>query len=230
MCGIKKDGLIAKVYNAVLNGGELENDSRLFELRDETGKGIIVDTESGDVYKEDRCNNYRRYVNGTDGHKCDFYTVSIFNYIDDEGKIKPYYIRQHILVALVCHTKEFEVMDNNSNIVVCHKNGKRWDNRPANLEWGTSSENNKQGKMAASLQYHYPGTYTDEVIRVSISKQGEEITNKCITLKKEIRNCDIKTFESPYFKGDLKISKENNYYSKETVDKFIVMMKNYCYW
>lgn len=230
MCGIKKDGLIDKVYKAVLKGAELENDSRLFELRDESGKGIIVDTESGDVYKERSDNNYRRYVNGTDGHKCDFYTISVFNYKDNKGKIKPYYIRQHILVALVCHLKEFDVMDDNSSIVVCHKNGKRWDNRPENLEWGTSSENNKQGKMAASIEHYYPGVYTEVITRKGKNKQGEEVTNKCIILKKEIRNCDIKNFESPYFKGDLKISKGNSYYSQETVDKFIDMMKNYCYW
>lgn len=230
MCGIKKDGLIAKVYKAVLKGAEVETDNKLFKLIDESGKGIIVDKESGDVYKERSDNSYRRYVNGTDGHKCDFYTISIFNYIDNKGKIKPYYIRQHILVALVCHLKEFDVMDDNSNIVVCHKNGKRWDNRPENLEWGTASENNKQGKMTASIEHYYPGVYTEVITRDSINKQGVVVTNKCITLKKEIRNCDIKNFESPYFKGNLKISKGNSYYSQETVDKFIDMMKNYCYW
>lgn len=195
----------------------------LFLLEDDIGKKIAVNADKGEVYRAEG-SIYSLFATPGTSKKADGYLVAVFNYKNELGKVKPYRIRQHMLVALVKYREEYEsLMEDNKKIVCCHINGRPWDNRAANLEWGTVGENVKQGKVVNSLEKHLPGVYTETVERPYVDKDGNSRVNKIVILKKGIKNRHIHVYEAMY--GKLKVIDKFSLFGLSETKKFARYME-----
>lgn len=228
MNNIVKVDTLEMVVNAMEeNGYMIGHNFMVFE--DHIGERLAVDADRGIVYRVKEDGGMIPFATADTSKKADGYLVAVFNYKtkDKNGKevIKPYRIKQHILVGLVAHRKEFdEYMEDEIRPVCCHINSTPYDNRAENVEWGTVSLNNKQGKMGASIEHYYPGIYTEKEERAYAGRDGEDKVHSFIKVPQGIRNADIERYESLYGKLTIRRGEEACYYNLEVVDQFIDFM------
>lgn len=154
--------------------GKVDRDRMLAMFRDKAGNKYMMDGRTGILYKEvgDKINkgataNESRHLSG----------YLAFQFRGDREMIT----YQHLCCNLLFHLEEFKKMREmhpNDDLVTCHINGCKWDNRENNLEWGTPKENVLQAKMVSTLKTVFGNKYIKEVkhpntqISFSVLKQG----------------------------------------------------------
>lgn len=233
---LKKINTLRVMIDAMdATGNIIGTDPLLFEFEDHIGKRLVVDADNGIVYRKTPSGVCIPFATENISKKADGYLVAVFNYrtFDKDGRavVKPYRIKQHILVNLVADRLGFEaLLQNGTRPVCCHVNSTPYDNRMNNLEWGSVSQNNKQGKMGASLEYYYPGVFTDTEIRKYRDRKNRDQSHHFIKLRQGIRNEDIKNFEAEHYSLKIERGEEARYYSKDTVDDFVNFMFNSHRW
>lgn len=81
---------------------------------------------------------------------------------DENGNRKSVRNRVHPIIALCFHMEEYEELKSQGlhNVVCCHINSDKEDNRPDNLEWGTQDMNKIQSDIVVGLDTYFPGVYT----------------------------------------------------------------------
>lgn len=218
---MKKGQVLNKIASKLINEGFEYTEKDDIIIRDDIDNTLIVNTLEGIVWrgkknKEGKIIKYRAFVNGSQNYKCDGYTVAVYNYIED-GKVKPYRIRQHILIELLANLDDYIKLYDSENLpVVNHIDNCPWNNKAENLEWTTVQWNNRHGRLVHSLDHYFPNLLTE--IKENNSKR------KFLTLKRPISVEMLKIFDlnNP---GCLNIKKTEQYYNLDTVREFIEFIK-----
>lgn len=222
-------GNLGLVVEAIDKTGYTDNN--LFVFKDHAGFKLGVDAKAGKVYRVAEDGSTKVFATEDTSNKADGRLVAVFNYLSDEGIIKPYRITQHQLVALIAHRTEF---DNFVKIGIkpyaCHINSTPWDCRADNIEWGLPRWNAWQGKLGASLEHYYPDKYTKVYLRRFNRGSSKGKLRAVITLRKGITNKQILEFATLGYDLVIHRGMEDKYYSKRLVKDFISFMISKNYW
>lgn len=188
------------------------------------GKAVFcIDKETGEIrkklFKDGKYSKVRVASIETSKHVSGYLVCRV------QGKSNFYAAYQHRLICLATHTDELlELLkkEEPSNICVCHIDGRRWNNRPDNLEWGTSKDNARQARYVSALYYYYGEEFT-EFNSLSWNSDG------VIVLKQGIKNRAIKEFEE-WMKIDQQIEVEKIGLTGQVMEEFVKFMFSHSYW
>lgn len=185
----------------------------------DTVKGLCGAINKG-IHGEDV---YAPYVTGSESRKANGYVYLPINYYNEKGNIDMFPFGQHTLILLITDRAGYKRVKNKGNRPeCCHKRGCPWDNRSDNLEWGSRSENARQGKIATSLEHHFPGKYTS--IGHNLSK------SRFVILKQPILNDWINEYIEYKECNPFKLIRHDEYISAPIVLEFVHWLENKGYW
>lgn len=185
----------------------------------DTVKGLCGSINKG-IHGEDI---YTPYVIGAESKKANGYVYLPINYYNEKGNIDMFPFGQHKLILLITDRAGYNrVKAKGSRPECCHKRGCPWDNRSSNLEWGDRKENSRQGKIATSLEHHWPGKYTS--IGHNLSK------SRFVILKQPILNEWVNEYMKYKGYNPFKLKRHNRYISDPIVLEFVHWLENKGYW
>lgn len=191
-------------------------------------KIIYVDTENGLCGCIDKAPDgsdiYTRYATGDTSCKANGYVYIPIDYYNNYGYIDMFPFAQHKLI-LILTDKEgyYDIKERGyKKPECCHKRGCPWDNRAANLEWGTRGENSRQGKITVSLDYHFPDKYTH--IEHNMSKK------KFVVLNQPILNDYVNKYIDYKGYNQFRLNRQDEYINSEVLIEFIEWLYTNGYW
>jgi len=181
-------------------------------------KTIYIDTVAGTVatYVDGKINYY---IRGSKSSKNNGYVYAVIEYHHVDGTIHADPIGQHVIIAIASDFAGYS-KERASRPEVCHVNGLPWDNRASNLEWGSHSENARQGKIVRSLEHYFPGRDTYTVI-----KNGEFV---CVS--QGLYNSWIQEYIDELGKNVFRLKKNTDYIDRNILVSFVCWLFNKGYW